>query len=105
MDDWTNARGESILNFMVVTPKPICCNVVEIEDHRGTGYYISGDISKVVQKELETEKVFALVTDNTCNMKAAWTIVSQNIPRITTLACRAHGLNLLLSGLLKLVAS
>ncbi|XP_040076165.1 zinc finger BED domain-containing protein 4-like [Ixodes scapularis] len=101
-DSWTNVRGESILNFVLATPKPIFYSAVETEDHRHTGDYIAGEIVKVVEK-IGTDKVFALVTDHASNMKAAWTIVSLRYPSITTLGCCAHGLNLLLSDMLKLV--
>lgn len=98
-DSWNNVRGEIILNFVVATPKPICYSAAETEDHRHTGDYIAGENLKVMEK-IGANKVFALVTDNESNMKAAWTIVSL---RILTLGCCANELNLLLSDMLKLV--
>jgi hypothetical protein len=51
---------------------------------------------KAVINDLGTQKVFALVTDNAANMKAAWSNVEESYPHITPIGCAAHALNLLL---------
>jgi hypothetical protein len=46
--------------------------------------------------DLGPQKVFALVTDNAANMKAAWSKVEESYPHVTPIGCAAHALNLLL---------
>lgn len=47
-------------------------------------------------------KFAGLVSDNAANMKAAWKLVEDRYPHISTYGCLAHGLNLLLQDVLKI---
>lgn len=44
---------------------------------------------------------FGLVSDNAANMKSSWKQVEQEYPHISTYGCLAHGLNLLLSDIMR----
>ena len=46
--------------------------------------------------------VFALMTDNAANMKAAWSKVEESYPHNTPIGCAAHALNLLLKDIMAL---
>lgn len=47
-------------------------------------------------------KFMGLVSDNASNMKSAWGHVTAKFPHISAYGCLAHGLNLLLSDILKI---
>jgi hypothetical protein len=100
-DGWTNMRGESIVNFLLCTPQPVFYRSICTEESRHTGEYIASQLSSVIQ-EVGAEKVFAVMTDNARNMKAAWDILKQKYPNLITAGCSAHGINLLLCDIMKL---
>lgn len=92
-------RGEGIINF-VITSQPVFYKSIETENRHNEGYisctgYISCKICEVLQ-EIGCGKVFALLTDNASNMKAAWEIIMDTYPHITAIGCVSHELNLLL---------
>lgn len=100
-DGWTNVRGEGIINFVITTPQPVFYKSIETGENRHTAEYISCKICDVLQK-IGSGKVFALLTDNASNMKAAWEIIMEKYPHITAIGCAAHGLNLLFNDIMKL---
>ena len=55
-----------------------------------------------VINDLGPQKVFALVTDNAANMKAAWSKVEKSYCHITLIGCAAHALNLHLKDIMEL---
>ena len=63
--------------------------------------YIADELKAVIN-DLGPQKVFALVTDNAANMKAAWSKVEESYPHITPIGCAAHALNLLLKDIMAL---
>jgi len=100
-DGWSNIRGEGIINYILSTPKPVFYKSTDTKDKRHTAAYIADELINVIT-ELGSHKVFALVTDNAANMKAAWVIVKDTFPHITPIGCAAHGLNLLLGDIMGL---
>ena len=68
---------------------------------RHTSLYID-DCLQLICNDLGPQKVFALVTDNAANMKAAWSKVEDSYPHITPIGCAAHALNLLLKNIMAL---
>ncbi|KAM6453426.1 uncharacterized protein PHA67_019283 [Liasis olivaceus] len=100
-DGWTNVWGEGIINFVITTPQPVFYRSIETGENRHTAEYITSEICAVLEK-IESGKVFALLTDNASNMKAAWEIIMDKYPHITAIGCASHGLNLLLSDFMKL---
>jgi len=100
-DGWSNVRGQGIINYIVSTPRPLFYKSTETKANRHTGPYIADELKAVIN-DLGPEKVFALVTDNAANMKAAWAKVEETYPHITPIGCAAHTLNLLLKDIMAL---
>ncbi|XP_059587962.1 uncharacterized protein LOC132252076 [Alligator mississippiensis] len=100
-DGWTNVQGEGIIKFVVIPPQTVFYRSIETGENRHTAEYISSKICEVLQK-IGSGKVFALLTDNESNMKAAWEIIIDKYPHITAIGCASHGLNLLLNDIMKL---
>ena len=73
----------------------------DTKDKRHSSEYIAGELKNVIT-ELGPDKVFAVITDNAANMKAAWAIVKEASPHITPIGCAAHGLSLLLGDIIDL---
>ena len=73
----------------------------DTRDNRHTSLYIADELKAVIN-DLGPQKVFALVTDNAVNMKAAWSKVEESYPHITPIGCAAHALNLLLKYMMAL---
>ena len=101
-DGWSNIRNEGLINFLLTTPLPVFLKSVDTNTNKHTGAYI-GDQIKSVIKESGPTKVFAIITDNAMNMKAAWEVVRTTYPHIVTIGCSAHGLNLLLGDICELI--
>ncbi|CAG8850091.1 14967_t:CDS:2, partial [Gigaspora margarita] len=70
-DSWSNIHKDSIINFMITTPKPLFYKSVHTKEDQHTVQNIAEEIDKVMQ-ELGIDKFVAFITDNTPNMKAAW---------------------------------
>lgn len=64
--------------------------------------YISSERCAVLEDIENMGEVLALLTDDASNMEAAWEIIMDKYPQITAIGCAPHGLNLLLSGFMKL---
>lgn len=100
-DGWTNIRGDSIVNFIICTPKPVFYKSIDASENKHTGEYMSNQMIEVIEK-IGSEKFFALVTDNGSNMKAAWDIITDKYPSITAFGCFAHGMNLVMNDIMNL---
>jgi len=100
-DGWTNIRNESIINFVVTTPKPIFYKSLPTGVDRHTGEHIAEQIISVIE-DIGPRKVFGVVTDNAKNMKKAWILITEKYPHITSYGCVAHGLNLLINDIIKM---
>jgi hypothetical protein len=90
-----NVRGQRIINYIISTPQPVFYKSTDTRDNRHTGLYIADELKAVINY-LGQQMLFALVTDNAANMKAAWSKVEESNPHITPIGCAAHALNLLL---------
>ena len=100
-DGWLNVRGQGIINYIISTPQPVFYKSTDTRDNRHTGLYISDELKAVINN-LGPQKVFALVTDNATNMKAAWSKEEESYPHITPIGYAAHALNLLLNDIMAL---
>ena len=101
-DGWSNIRNEGLINFLLTTPLPVFLKSVDTNTNKHTGAYIRDQIKSVI-KESGPTKVYAIITDNARNMKAAWEVVRTTCPHIDTIGCSAHGLNLLLGDICELI--
>lgn len=93
--------NRSIINIVFKAPKPIFHKAIDVSTESRTGNFITGIRSTAIE-EVGPHKVYALVTDNAKNMKAAWGILENKYPHLITFGCVAHGLNLLVKDVLSL---
>ncbi|CAG8835399.1 27303_t:CDS:2, partial [Gigaspora margarita] len=100
-DGWSNICKDSIINYMITTPKPLFYKSVHTKEDQHTAQNIAEGIDKVMQ-ELGVDKFVAIITDNAPNMKAAWRILKNQYPTKVFLGCWAHGINLWIKDILKL---
>ena len=80
-DGWTNIHQESIINFMITTPKPIFWKALETKENSHTGEYIAEQFDIVI-KEIGISKIAAVITDNASNIKKAHNIFQKSYPNI-----------------------
>lgn len=97
-DGWSNLRNESIVNFIVTTPKPVLFKTMTTGEERHTGEYIAKVVNEVIE-EIGAERVLGVCTDNAANMTKALRIVERTPghEHITGYGCIAHVLNLLMN--------
>jgi hypothetical protein len=100
-DGWSNVHGQGIINYIISTPQSVFYKSTDIRDNRPTGLFIADELMVVIN-DLGPQKVFALVTHNAVNMKAAWFKVEESYPHITPIGYAAHALNLLLEDIMAL---
>lgn len=99
VDGWSNIRNDSILNFVVTTPKPFLFKILVTGTESHSAAYMAKTLGDVI-REIGPQKVFGIVTDNAANMKAAWTRIQDDFEgRIFTYGCFAHSLNLIFTDL------
>ena len=100
-DGWSNVRGQRKMNYIIFTPQPVFYKSTGTRHKRHNGLYIADEL-KVVINDLGPQKVFALVTENAANMKAAWSKVEESYRHITPIGCASHAFNLLLKDIMAL---
>ena len=123
-DGWTNIHQESIINFMITTPKPIFWKALETKENSHTGEYIAQQFNDVIE-EIGISKIAAIITDNASNMKKAHTILQKKYSDIiflgnnfnlilffnkiiltffflSILGCFAHNINLLIKSIIEI---
>lgn len=93
-DGWTNVKGDSIINIIITTPKPIFYTSVDTKSKQYIGIYMK-DIIINVFKKIGEFKFSTVVTYNATNMKVALNLIQNDYPHISCYGCVAHGLNLL----------
>ena len=98
-DGWSNIRKESLINFLLTTPKPVFLKSVDNKTNKLTRVYIGEEIKNVIMESGST-KVFAIITDDARNMKAA--CEEKTFPHILTIGCSTHKLNLLIGDICEL---
>ena len=101
-DGWSCIANESHIQTLFFTPEPIFFKSVHTNERRHTAEYIAECIIVAIQEfcklnQIESERLKSLVTDNAANMVAAWKMIKEEFPNVTTYGCLAHGINLLVS--------
>ena len=93
-DGWSNPRNELIINYLAATEDDVLfIRSVNTTVDRHTGQYLADELQEVIE-ELGSEKVIALTTDNAANMKSSWQLLKQKKPRLITIGCCSHYMNL-----------
>jgi len=101
-DGWTSVKGKSLINFMAVCDcTPIYLGTMDSKADSHTGIYIANLISNKI-KEIGSDKVYALCTDNAANMRLAWDILRGEFPSLVCFGCAAHGLSLYARDIVKI---
>jgi len=100
-DGWSNIRNESIINFVITTPKPVFYKSLPTLTQRHTGNYMANVMIDLIE-EVGPGKFYGIVTDNAANMKKAWQEINQKYAHITTYGCIAHSLSLLINYIISL---
>ena len=103
-DGWSNVRGDSVINFVLTTPRPIFHKSIIATGVSHTGDFIGEQLCNVIE-QVGSEKICAIITDNAHNMKSAWKYVEQRYPHIFSIGCVAHSLHLLCKDLISKIAS
>ena len=100
-DGWTNIRNESIINFVITTPKPVFYKSISTGTTSHTGEFMATTMLEVIS-EIGSDKFIGIVTDNAANMKNAWTRIQEEHPHLVCYGCGAHGIQLLLGDVCRL---
>lgn len=100
-DGWNNIRGDHIVNFCVKAPnqKPFFYDSINTTEVIQNSQTVANEICMVLEK-LGPEKFTNIITDNAPGMKDAWKLVETKYPHISANGCVAHGMNLLIKGIL-----
>lgn len=83
-DEWSNIRNESIINFVITTPKPVFYKSLPTLTERRTGgkntygVHMAKIMIEIIE-EARPGKVFGIVTDNVTNMKKTWREINNKL--------------------------
>jgi hypothetical protein len=99
-DGWSCVSGDSHIQFLIATPKPVFLKSVHPKTASHTAEYIFGEVSDIIDAANElfnrpATDIVAFCSDNAANMKAAWAMISHKYPWMYCYGCTAHTLNLL----------
>lgn len=99
-DGWSCVSGDSHIQFLMSTPKPVFLKSVHPKTTSHTADFICQEVSKIMDSAVElfdrpATDVLAFCSDNASNMKAAWSLIVEKYPWMHCYGCTAHTLNLL----------
>ena len=102
-DAWTNVNGESVINFIVLLPRPVFYEAVYTADNSHTADYLADATAEIIRK-IGTEKVVSVVMDNAAANTSATKKLQDTFKAtpLTCVGCAAHWLNLLAKDITKL---
>ncbi|CAB4423155.1 unnamed protein product [Rhizophagus irregularis] len=99
-DGWSNINKEPLINYIIITLKPIFYKSVNTKEQSHNAENIAKGIENVMI-EAGINKFVAVITDNANNMKAAWRILKEKYPNKIFLGCWTHGINLWVKNIIK----
>ena len=96
-DGWTNVRGDHLVNFCIKAPneKPLFYTSINTTGILQNAAAVADAIINVIET-LGPQKFSCILTDNANVMRAAWRIIVEKFPHISTNGCSAHTVNLLI---------
>lgn len=100
LDGWSNIRNESIVNFIIITPKPIYVKSLKNKTNRHTAEYLANEI-KIMLNLYGKNNFTSLIGDNAHNIQKAFRDVQEDYKHLVTLNCITHTLHILVSDILK----
>lgn len=108
-DGWTDNSNRTVLNFIVLTPKPFFWKATYPGGTSVTAEYIAGAALGVMDEIAEEcgfkreDKFRGIITDNCATMRKFWRLVRQQLPSVWTVGCSAHVTSLLVKDIVQLV--
>jgi hypothetical protein len=102
-NSWSNQRSKSVTNYLVTSRQHLIfirSEVLGAERH--TSEVIARGLSSKIDKLGGRGAVVAVTTDNAANIRASWPELEKRYPRLLTLGCASHTVNLLVEDILKL---
>lgn len=96
MDGWTSGRHQSIWNFILLTPsrKEYLFQLSDLSLDSHTAEYLASKIEEVIEK-IGSDRISAIVSDNAANIKKARAIINEKYPKIESVRCISHCINLI----------
>ena len=75
-DAWANVNGQSVVNYIAMTPRPIFFNAYTRKIIAIWQIILLATTAAVIE-EISAEKVVAVLTDNAAPNKSAWKMLEQ----------------------------
>ncbi|XP_075995782.1 uncharacterized protein LOC142989921 [Genypterus blacodes] len=87
---WSNIQETGTIISIVATPLPLFYKSIQIKEQTQSSTLIAEQLKDIIS-EVGPQKVFAVVTDDSSEMKAAWAEVEEAFPHISAIGCTAYG--------------
>lgn len=84
---WSDVQETGTINYNVSTPLPLFYKRMQTKAQT----CIAEELKDIIN-EVGPQKVFAVVTDDAPDMRAAWAQVEEAFPHISAIGCTAHGI-------------
>ena len=96
LDGWTDPANRNLYNFILMTSnrREYLWNIEDVSSESITGDFLATQVEKIIN-HIGSDKIAGLVTDGAPNCKVARRLIKQKYPRIITMWCIAHHLNLI----------
>ncbi|XP_060948820.1 uncharacterized protein LOC133026025 [Limanda limanda] len=86
---WSNTNETGTIVYVVATPVPLLYKCTNMKSHASAS--IAEELKEIIN-EVGPQKVFAVVTDDAPEMKAAWAQVEEAFPHVSAIGCTAFGI-------------
>lgn len=96
---WSDIQETGTIIYIVATPLPLFYKSTRIKEPTHSSTFISEQLKDIIN-EVGPQKVFAVVTDDSSEMKAAWAEVEEAFPHISAIGCTACGVRRLFDDML-----
>ncbi|XP_032391867.1 uncharacterized protein LOC116701931 [Etheostoma spectabile] len=87
---WSTVKETRTIIYVVATPVPLFYKRATTKEQTYTSTFIAEELKDIIN-EVGPQKVFAVVTDNTPEMMAAWAQVEEAFPHISAIGCTLCG--------------
>jgi Protein of unknown function (DUF 659)/BED zinc finger len=96
LDGWTDPNNRNLYNFVLMTSNrhEYLWAIEDVSSESITGDFLTTQIEKIINN-IGQDKIAGLITDGAANCKMARRLIKEKYPRIITMWCIAHHLNLI----------
>ena len=96
LDGWTDPSNRNLYNFVLMTSNrhEYIWAIEDVSSESITGDFLATQIEKIINS-IGKDKIAGLVTDGAANCKMARRLINEKYPRVITMWCIAHHLNLI----------